>query len=160
MLKFQKPKNIGSLTWILLVLIKKKKCNVQVISILPQSDDELLKNSKYITDRTFWKIIFEMSLSRWKFWHFILVRIFFFEWRGSNKSDENTLFFIRTSKIQVNVLMSVQGQMGGSFIMKMLCPLYLFFSWGLSGAAQRQTGGSFSRKKVISTASIFLWCHG
>ena len=27
---------------------------VQVISIMLQSDDELLKNSKYITDRTFW----------------------------------------------------------------------------------------------------------
>ena len=32
--------------------------------------------------------------------------------------------------------------------MKMLCPLHLFFSWGLSGAAQRQTGGSFIRKKL------------
>ena len=53
--------------------------------------------------------------------------------------------------------MSAQGQMGGSLIMKMLCPLHLFFSWGLSGAAQRQTGGSFIRKNVISTASIFLW---
>ena len=29
MLKFQKPKNIGSLTWILLVLIKKKECTWQ-----------------------------------------------------------------------------------------------------------------------------------
>ena len=41
------------------LLVLKNFNSVQVISILPQSDDELLKNSKYITDRTFWKIVFE-----------------------------------------------------------------------------------------------------
>ena len=30
MLQFQKPKNIGSLTSILLVLIKKKECTVEI----------------------------------------------------------------------------------------------------------------------------------
>ena len=52
--------------------------------------------------------------------------------------------------------MSVQGQMGGGFIMKMLCPLYLFFSRGLSGAAQRQTGGSFIKKKSYSLHLYFF----
>ena len=41
------------------ILVLKNLNHVQVISILPQSDDELLKNSKYITDRAFWQNIFE-----------------------------------------------------------------------------------------------------
>ena len=56
--------------------------------------------------------------------------------------------------------MSAQGQMGGSFIMKMLCSLHLFFSWELSGAAQRQTGGSFIRKKLYPLHLFFFDCHG
>ena len=56
----------------------------------------------------------------------------------------------------MNVLGAAQGQMVGSYIIKKLNPLYLFFSWGLSGEALRQIGGSCIRKKVISTASILF----
>ena len=44
--------------------------------------------------------------------------------------------------------------MGGSFIMKMLCPLHLFFSWELSGAAQRQAGGSFIYISLTSMGKL------
>ena len=44
--------------------------------------------------------------------------------------------------------------------MKMLCPLHLFFSWGLSGAAQGQTGGSFIRKKLYPLHLFFFDCYG
>ena len=56
--------------------------------------------------------------------------------------------------------MSVQGQMGGGFIMKMLCPLYLFFSWGLSEAAQRQTGAVSSGKKAYQLHLYFFDAMG
>ena len=46
--------------------------------------------------------------------------------------------------------------MGGSLIMNMLCQPHLFFSWGLSGAAQRQAGGSFIRKK-LHPLHLFSW---
>ena len=36
------------------ILVLKNLDYVQVNSIMLQSDDEFLKNSKYITDRTFW----------------------------------------------------------------------------------------------------------
>ena len=39
--------------------------------------------------------------------------------------------------------------------MNILFPLHLFFSWGLSGAAQRQTGGSFIRKKLYPLHLFF-----
>ena len=45
-----------------------------------------------------------------------------------------------------------QGQMRGSFIMKKIYPLHLFFSWGLSKADR----GQLNHEKVISPASTFL----
>ena len=60
----------------------------------------------------------------------------------------------------MNVSGEVQGQMGGSFIIKKFYPLYLFFSQGLSGVAQRQIGGSFIRKKLCPLHLFFFDCYG
>ena len=55
---------------------------------------------------------------------------------------------------------AAQRHIGGSFIMKKLYPLNLFFSQGLSGLAQRQIGGSFIRKKLYPLHRFFFDCYG
>ena len=60
----------------------------------------------------------------------------------------------------LNVSGVAQGQMVGSFIMKKLYPLHLFFSQGLSEVAQRQIGGSFIRKKLYPQHLFFFDCYG
>ena len=60
----------------------------------------------------------------------------------------------------MNILGAAEVQMGGSFIMKKLYPLHLFFSGELSGVAQRQIGGSFIRKKLCPLHLFFFDCYG
>ena len=55
--------------------------------------------------------------------------------------------------------MNVSGADGGSFIMKKLYPLRLFFSGGLSGVAQKKIRGSFIRKKLYPL-HLFLFDWG
>ena len=60
----------------------------------------------------------------------------------------------------MNVSGVAQGQMVGSFIMKKLYPLYLFFSLGLSGVAQRQIGAVLSGKSYIHCIYFSLTAMG
>ena len=56
--------------------------------------------------------------------------------------------------------MPAQGQMGGSFIMKMLCPLHLFFSWGLSGQLRGRQGAVSPGKSYIHCIYFSLTAMG
>ena len=60
----------------------------------------------------------------------------------------------------MNVSGVAQGQMEGSFIMKKSYPLYLFFSQGISGVAQRQIGAVSSGKSYIHCIYLSLTAMG
>ena len=60
----------------------------------------------------------------------------------------------------MNVSGAAQGPLEGSFIMKKLYPLHLFFSGGLSRVAQRQIGCSFIGKKLYPRHLFSFDCYG
>ena len=53
----------------------------------------------------------------------------------------------------------VWGSSGGSYIVKKLYPLHLFFSGELSGVAQKKIRGSVIRKKLYPLHLVFFDCY-